>query len=75
MTTNPDPSSSVLESRGLNPVRAVFDNGAVFLGKRTPTTPAVTIHLAVRAGSFADPTGAPGTTWLLSRVMVTSSRG
>ena len=31
--------------------------------------PAVTISLAVRAGSAADPPGRPGATWLLSRVI------
>src|SRR4051812_42102966 len=37
--------------------------------KHTTTTPAVAINLAVRAGSIADPAGAPGTAWLLSRVI------
>ncbi len=40
---------------GLNPTRAVLDNGAVFLGKHTHTTPAVAISLAMRAGSMCDP--------------------
>jgi len=39
------------------------------LVKETTTTPAVTINVAVRAGSAADPVGFPGTTWLLSRVI------
>jgi zinc protease len=47
----------------------VLDNGAVLLTKSTHTTPAVTISLAIRAGSVADPQGLPGTTWLLSRVI------
>jgi len=55
--------------RGLDPVRTVFDNGAVFLGKRTSTTPAVTISLALKAGSICDPDDAVGATWLLSRVI------
>src|SRR4051812_15782654 len=54
---------------GLAPARTVFDNGVVLLTKPTHTTPAVTISLAVRAGSIADPEGLPGTTWLLSRVI------
>ena len=55
--------------RGLNPTRTVFDNGAVFIGKNTRTTPAVAISLAMRAGSMCDPEEAPGATWLLSRVV------
>jgi zinc protease len=72
MSTNPHPSDVlVLPSRGaaLNPSRTVLDNGAVLLTKSTHTTPAVTISLAMRAGSAADPAGKPGTTWLLSRVI------
>jgi zinc protease len=53
----------------LNPVRAALPNGAVLLAKRTSTTPAVAINLAIRAGSAADPAGQPGLTWLLSRVL------
>ena len=54
---------------GLAPTRVVLDNGAVFLAKETTTTPAVSISLAVRAGSASDPPDAEGTTWLLSRVI------
>ncbi len=54
---------------GLEPARTVLDNGAVLLTKTTHTTPAVTINLALRAGSAADPAGLPGMTWLLSRVI------
>jgi zinc protease len=54
---------------GLAPVRATLDNGIVLLAKETRTTPAVAISLAMRAGSVADPPHAPGTTWLLSRVI------
>jgi zinc protease len=46
-----------------------LENGAVFLGKRTRTTPAVAISLAMRAGSICDPDDAAGATWLLSRVI------
>jgi len=55
--------------RGLNPTRAVLDNGVVVLAKQTTTTPAVAINLALRAGSACDPADAPGATWLLSRVI------
>ncbi len=54
---------------GLNPARTVLDNRAVLLTKATHTTPAVTVNLAIRAGSIADPTGLPGMTWLLSRAI------
>src|SRR5262249_55739715 len=54
---------------GLLPSRLVLDNGAVVLAKRASMTPAVAIHLAVGAGSTCDPAGAPGMTWLLSRVI------
>ena len=64
-------ASSQTSSRGtaLNPTRTVLDNGAILLTKPTHTTPAVTINLAMRAGSVADPAGLPGMAWLLSRVI------
>jgi len=54
---------------GLAPLRVKLENGAVFLGKRTRTTPSVAISLGMRAGSICDPADAPGATWLLSRVI------
>ena len=54
---------------GLSPVRTPLDNGVVVLVKETRKTPAVSINLAVRAGSASDPDGAPGATHLLSRVI------
>jgi zinc protease len=54
---------------GLAPVRTVLPNGAVVLAKRTGTMPAVTINLAMRAGSVCDPADAPGAMYLLSRVL------
>src|SRR5262245_20063274 len=56
-------------SRGLNPSRAVLDNGVVVLAKEARTTPAAAINVSVRAGSICDPPGGAGTTWLLSRVI------
>jgi len=53
----------------LNPVRTTLANGIVLLSKRTTTTPAVAIHLAMRAGSSCDPAGRAGTMWMLSRVI------
>jgi zinc protease len=73
MSSTPHTSDVVLQSssRGaaLNPARTVLDNGVVLLTKPTSTTPAVTINLAMRAGSITDPAGLPGMTWLLSRVI------
>src|SRR5450756_2627874 len=54
---------------GLAPVRSVLDNGVTVLAKSTAMTPAVSINLAMRVGSSADPAGAEGTAWLLSRVI------
>ena len=54
---------------GLSPVRAALDNGVVVLAKHTRATPAVTINLAMHAGSMCDPDGRVGVTWLMSRVM------
>src|SRR6185295_13914960 len=63
------PSVSSGLHKGLAPSRTSLDNGVVVLAKRTVTTPAVAIHLAVRAGSAYDPTGAAGAMWLLSRAI------
>jgi predicted Zn-dependent peptidase len=57
------------EFAGLAPVRTVLDNGVVVLAKQTRMMPAVTINLAVRAGSIGDPADAPGAMYLLSRVI------
>jgi zinc protease len=54
---------------GLSPRRVALDNGVVVLAKQTQKMPAVAIHLAVRAGSIADPADAPGAVYLLSRVL------
>ena len=53
----------------LNPVRVALPNGATLLTKHTATTPAVSINVAMRAGSASDPAGEAGTAWLLSRVI------
>ena len=54
---------------GLAPSRTRLDNGVVVLAKEATTTPAVTINLAMRAGSICDPADAPGAVHLLSRVI------
>ena len=56
-------------SVGLAPVRTRLDNGVTCLVKTTTMTPAVSINLAMRAGSSADPAGGDGTAWLLSRMI------
>jgi zinc protease len=52
---------------GLDPTRSTLDNGVVVLAKRTRTTPAVTINIALKAGSIYDPSDAPGAMYLLSK--------
>jgi len=54
---------------GLAPTRVVLDNQVVVLAKETNATPAITINLAIRAGSICDPPDAHGLTYLLSRVI------
>jgi zinc protease len=61
--------SKLQTSRGLKPTRTVLDNGLGVLAKHTAMTPSVTIQVAVRAGSAADPAGVAGATWLLARVI------
>jgi zinc protease len=53
----------------LAPDRVVLPNGAVCLAKRSDATPAVAIHLTVRAGSMCDPPDKTGAVWLLSRLL------
>src|SRR4051794_4424288 len=62
-------SGPAAPAKGLGAARARLDNGVVFIGKETQTTPAVAINLSVRAGSICDPVDTPGATWLLSRVI------
>ena len=54
---------------GLAPARATLDNGVTVIAKETRKTPAVAIHLGVRAGSICDPDDAPGASYLLARVI------
>jgi zinc protease len=56
-------------ARGLSPVRAVLDNGAVVLVQENSLTPAVTIHATLLAGSMYDPPGLPGLAYLTGRVI------
>jgi len=54
---------------GLAPTRTTLANGVCLLAKRTRTTPAVTINIAIRAGSVCDPADAPGAMYLLSKTI------
>ena len=58
-----------LHTTGLEPSRAVLDNGVVVLAKESRKTPAVTIHLAIKAGSIGDPMDRVGATQLLAKVI------
>ncbi|HXD74384.1 MAG TPA: pitrilysin family protein [Vicinamibacterales bacterium] len=58
-----------MNTTALAPIRVVLPNGAVLLARRTQTTPAVTINIAIRAGSVCDPADAPGSMYLLSKVI------
>jgi zinc protease len=58
-----------MTSSGLAPTRSTLDSGVVVLSKETRKTPAVSMNLAVRAGSICDPVDAPGATNLLARVI------
>ena len=40
---------------GLAPARAVLANGVTVIAKETQTTPAVTLHANIRAGTDCDP--------------------
>lgn len=54
---------------GLKPSRLVLDNGVVVLVKESRKTPAVTLQLAMKAGSVNDPGDALGATYLLGKTM------
>jgi zinc protease len=53
----------------LEPLRRQLGNRIVVLAKETRTTPAVTILVGLRAGSFYDPSGQEGTAALAARVL------
>ena len=55
--------------RGLAPVRALLDNGAVVIAKQSQTTPAVTISAAIAAGTIFEPPGSDGLAHFVSRTI------
>jgi len=57
------------QPRSLAPIRAKLSNGATIVAKETRKTPAVSLNVAVRAGSICDPPDFLGATNVLSRVI------
>ena len=55
--------------RGLAPRREVLPNGLTILAKETHTTPAVTLHVGVHAGTIYDPPGRAGLAHFVSRTI------
>jgi zinc protease len=54
---------------GLAPTREVLPNGVTVLAKETRTTPAVTLHVGVHAGTIYDPPGQSGLAHFGSRTI------
>ena len=54
---------------GLAPVRDVLANGVRVVAKESRTTPAVTIHATVYAGTICDPPSQPGVAHFISRTV------
>lgn len=67
--------SSTPAGLGLAPTRVTLDNGVVVLVRETRKTPAVSINLALRAGSVCDPPATPGASHLLGCVIDRGTRG
>lgn len=63
------PAVAQVPSARLDPVRRVLDNGVVVTARETRKTPAVTINLAMNAGTVCDPPDRPGAIFLLSRLL------
>ena len=63
------PVTTSLEIRGLAPARQVLPNGVTLLSKQTTTTPAVTLHASIAAGSSSDPSTLPGLAHFVSRTI------
>ena len=54
---------------GLQPRKAVLDNGVTVIAKANHTTPAVSVLIGVRAGAYSDPVDREGTAALCARVL------
>ena len=55
--------------KGLSPVRGVLPNGVRVIAKETRTTPAITIHAAIEAGTIFDPANRGGLAHFASRTI------
>jgi zinc protease len=55
--------------KGLSPVRATLDNGAVATVQETYATPAVSINATFLAGSLSEPEALPGLAYMTARVI------
>jgi zinc protease len=55
--------------RGLSPARQVLANGVTIVAKESRATPAVTLHVSVRAGTIYDPSDASGLAHFVSRTV------
>jgi len=60
---------SIAASVGLSPVREVLANGVRVIAKESRTTPAVTLHAAIRAGTIYDPPALGGVAQFLARTI------
>ncbi|HWK12636.1 MAG TPA: pitrilysin family protein, partial [Vicinamibacterales bacterium] len=58
-----------IQTSGLAPVRQILDNGLVCIAQETSFSPAVTISVAVRAGTVCEPPSQPGLAAFLGRVL------
>ena len=56
-------------ARGLSPVRAVLDNGAVVIAQETSATPAVAINATFLAGGLYEPDDLTGLAYFTGRVI------
>ena len=62
-------TSATTPARGLAPSRQVLPNGMTLIAKETRTTPAVTLHAGVLAGTLYDPPEQTGVAHFLSRTI------
>jgi zinc protease len=61
--------NTTLVHPGLAPARKALDNGAVLIVKEARTLPAVTVQVAVHAGSLFDPADGLGLAFFVSRLL------
>src|SRR5688500_360359 len=66
--------TSTLPTRGLAPTREVLPNGLTVIAKETSTTPAVTLHIGLHAGTIYDPPGQTGVAHFVARTIDRGTR-